>query len=207
MEYQIHPTADNFTPNRVLVENAALDGIPVTRVCKEPGFLVPDSSTYAKLNGVSFHNGIIEMRLRSRLLPDAPDYARGFIGFVFRASENNAEFESFYLRPTNGRSCTDPIRRKHGCQYFSYPGYTFQYFRDFGIDAYEAPVELELDEWFTVKAVIRDETASFYLNGSEEPLLVVPSLKHGVGEKGAVGIYVDNGTDGYVSDIRILCED
>lgn len=207
MEYKMKPTAENFTPNRVVVENATLDGENVTRIYKEVGFWEPDSSTYAILNGVQFHNGTIEMRLRSRFRPDAQDYARGFIGFVFRASENNAEFESFYVRPTNGRSCTDPVRKKHGCQYFSYPGYTFSYFRDFGISDYEAPVDLELDEWLTIKAVIKDEEASFYLNGAEEPLLVVPKMKHGVGERGAVGVYVDNGTEGYVSDIKITCED
>ncbi len=43
------------------------------------------------------------------------------------------EFESFYVRPTNGRGFDDPICKTHGCQYFAYPGYTFKYFREFGM--------------------------------------------------------------------------
>ncbi len=207
MEYTLKPTAESFVANHVTIENAVLDGEAVTRVYKHEKLMEFDTSTYAKLKDVQFHNGVIEMRLRSRLLPDAPDFARGFIGIVYRASANDAEFESFYVRPTNGRSCTDPVRKTHGCQYFSYPGYTFSYFREYGITDYEAPVDIELDEWVTIKAVIEDEKASFYLNGAEEPLLVVPQMKHGVGEKGSIGVYVDTGTEAFVSDIKVTCED
>ena len=207
MEYHINPTAENFTANHVKVENATLNGEAVTRIYKHEKLMEFDTSTYAKLKDVQFHNGTIEMKLCSRLLPDAPDFARGFIGIVYRASANDAEFESFYVRPTNGRSCTDPVRKNHGCQYFSYPGYTFSYFREYGITDYEAPVELELNEWFTLKAVIENEKASFYLNGSETPTLVVPRMKHGTGEKGSVGVYVDTGTEAFVSEIKITCED
>ncbi len=93
----------------------------------------PDENTYLKIRDLDFHNGVIEADVCGKLLPDAPDYARGFIGIVFRASADDSEFESFYIRPTNGKDCTDPVRKAHGCQYFSYPGYTFSYFREFGI--------------------------------------------------------------------------
>ncbi|MGT2775580.1 hypothetical protein ACVRZG_05895 [Streptococcus hyovaginalis] len=63
---------------------------------------------------------------------DAPDFARGFIGLAFRISENDDYFESFYIRPTNGRT-EDPIRRNRAIQYFAYPTYTFDYFREKGI--------------------------------------------------------------------------
>lgn len=46
----------------------------------------------------------------SRLLPDNPDFARGFIGIAFRINEDNSQFESFYMRPMNGR-IDDPTRR------------------------------------------------------------------------------------------------
>ena len=47
----------------------------------------PDENTYLKLNEMVFHNGIIEVEVCGRLLPDAPDFARGFIGIVFRAKQ------------------------------------------------------------------------------------------------------------------------
>ena len=82
------------------------------------GSLEPDINTYAGIEGSDFHNGTIEVDVCGRLLPDAPDYSRGFIGIVFRAAEDGREFESFYIRPTNGKDCTDPVRKSHGCQYF-----------------------------------------------------------------------------------------
>ena len=114
----------------------------MVRVVKNEKIEKWDENTYAKVNGVSFHNGVIEVKMLSRLLPDAPDYARGFIGIVYRANEADCEFESFYIRPANGRDCKEPMRKAHGCQYFSYPGYTFEYFREFGIGDYEAPVDI-----------------------------------------------------------------
>jgi len=207
MELQLRADADLFRAVHTRVENAVLDGEPVVRVVKVDKVDILDENIYAELKNVQLHNGTIEVRLRSQLLPDAPEYARGFVGIVYRAKADGSEFESFYVRPTNGRECSDPIRKAHGCQYFSYPGYTFSYFREFGITEFEAPVELALGEWFTLKAVIRDEAASFYLNGAEQPVLTVPKMKHGAGEAGSLGIYVDIGTEAFVSDIRVEAEE
>ena len=207
MKQEQHLKAEQFLAIHTSVEDTILEGEPVLRGIKKDKVEIPDENTFAALKDTQMHNGTIEVRLRSRLLPDAPDYARGFVGIVFRAKADSSEFESFYVRPTNGRDCTDPVRKAHGCQYFSYPGYTFSYFREFGITEYEAPVEISLDEWFTIKAVIRDERASFYLNGDTNPVLTVSHLKHGSGSKGLLGIYVDIGTEAFVSDIQVIPED
>lgn len=207
MKQEQHLKTEQFLAIHTSVEDTILEGELVLRVIKKDKVEIPDENTFAALKDTQMHNGTIEVRLRSRLLPDAPDYARGFVGIVFRAKADSSEFESFYVRPTNGRDCTDPVRKAHGCQYFSYPGYTFSYFREFGITEYEAPVEISLDEWFTIKAVIRDERASFYLNGDTNPVLTVSHLKHGSGSKGLLGIYVDIGTEAFVSDIQVIPED
>lgn len=198
-------SANQFIPVHTLVNDTMVDGIRAVRVVKKDKVELPDENTYAACQKITLRNGVIQMRLRSRLLPNAPEYARGFVGLVFRAKADGSEFESFYLRPTNGRNCMDPVRRAHGCQYFSYPGYTFRYFREFGITAYEAPVDIALDEWFTLKAVIREEHSDFYINGQK--VLAVPHLKHGCGEKGMLGIYVDIGTEAFLSDMEIHPED
>ena len=199
--------SNQMTCVHVNAEEIRLENETVLRITKEKGNLIPDTNSFLLVDGTHFHNGSIQVKLRSRILPGIFEQARGFIGIVFRVNAMHSEFESFYVRPANGRNCTDPIRRQHGCQYFSFPGYTFSYFRDFGITDFENRVDLELDEWFTLKAVIQDEKASFYLNGSEEPVLVVNEMKHGKGTYGQVGVYVDNGTDGFVKDIVIHCTD
>ena len=171
------------------------------------GSLEPDINTYAGVIGSSFHNGTIDVDVCGRLLPEAPDYARGFIGIVFRAAEDGREFESFYIRPANGKECDDPVRRAHGCQYFSFPGYTFSYLREFGITEYEAPIHNGLDEWVQLKAVIRDDKASFYLNDEETPTLEVQRMKHGKEARGSVGFFSEIGTEAFFKDFEVECTD
>ena len=93
--------------------------------------------------------------------------------------------------------------RSHGCQYFSYPGYTFSYFRDHHITDYEAPADIDLNEWIPVKAVIQDERADFYLNDQTQPVLTVKNMKHGKDPKGAVGLFTDIGTEAFFKDLEI----
>ena len=54
--------------------------------------------------GVEFSNGTIEVKVLSRLLPSAPEMARGFIGVAFRINEDSSKFESIYVRPKNARA-------------------------------------------------------------------------------------------------------
>ena len=189
-----------FVPVNVKIEESTIDEERVLRVRKPLENLVADTDTYARVKNVEFHNGSIEVDMYSKLQEGAPDYSRGFIGIVFRINAENNEFESFYVRPTNGRH-PDPIRRSHGSQYFSYPGYTFDYFRKHGITKYEAPVDIDLYEWIHLKAEIQNEHAAFYVNG--QLILEVEDLKHGSEAKGGVGLYTDIGTDGYFKNLHI----
>jgi hypothetical protein len=173
----------------------------MARVSKIEKLEEDDTNTFVAVQDLEFHNGIIEVDVCGRLRSDAPAHARGFIGIVFRVNEQENEFESFYIRPTNGRDCTDPVRRQHACQYFSYPGYTFSYFREFGISKYENAIStIALNEWSHIRAEIKDSQARFYVNG--EPALFVDDLKHG-DSRGKVGLYVDIGTDGYFRNLTL----
>ncbi len=190
--------AENF---EAVHTQASFPGDGIARVRKTDKEL-PDENTYLKAKHTDFHNGVIEVDVCGKLLPDAPDYARGFIGIVFRASADDSEFESFYIRPTNGRDCADPVRKAHGCQYFSYPGYTFSYFREFGITKYEGRSDtIALNEWSHIRAEIRDDSGVFYVDGAR--VLEVSGFKHGPDARGSVGLYVDIGTDGLFRDLRV----
>ena len=76
----------NFTAVHTEAGRADAGGKTVLRVVKKDKLGLFDQNTYAKIDGLQFHNGVIEVKLVSRLLPDAPDFARGFIGIIFRAS-------------------------------------------------------------------------------------------------------------------------
>ena len=88
-----------FQPVHTGIETLSLEGEQVLRVVKTEKIWEFDENTYAKLPQVSFHNGVIQVDMRSRLLPDAPDLARGFVGIAFRIQEDDSAFESFYVRP------------------------------------------------------------------------------------------------------------
>lgn len=183
----------------------SLNGEVVSRVVKSNKIMEFDENTYAKLVDCSFHNGIIEVKMLSRLLPDAPDFARGFIGIAFRINEDDSMFESFYVRPTNGR-VDDKIRKNRAIQYFSYPKYTFDYFRKNGILDFEGTADIGLDEWIILKIIINGPEGEFYLNNEEKPVLVVKNMKHG-DSRGAIGLFVDIGTEGFFKDLDITLFD
>ena len=192
--------AENFIAVNVSAENFNFENEKVLRVVKTEKLFDFDTNSIAKLKNSSFHNGIIEVEMLSRLLPDAPDFARGFIGIAFRINDDNSAFESFYIRPTNSNT-SDTVRRAHGCQYFSYPKYTFAYFRENNITSYEAPILQGLNEWVKLKAVINDAHAEFYLN--DVLTLAVEDLKRGENARGAVGFFVDIGTEAFYRNLKI----
>ncbi len=171
----------------------------VIKVVKANKLMEFDENTYVKIADSVFHNGIIEVKMLSRLLADAPDFARGFIGIAFRVGEDDSSFESFYVRPTNGQS-SDPIRKHRAIQYFSYPKYTFDYFREKGITGYEGSADIELNKWINLKVIVTDERAEFFVNGQQ--VLLVDQLKH-LDSQGQVGLFVDIGTEGYFKDLYI----
>lgn len=204
MDTSISMGRKNFTTLHTSADALTLDGEAVLRVVKADRLMDFDINSYARLLGSDFHNGTIEVDVCSRLLPDAPELARGFIGIAFRIGENDDRFESFYLRPTNGR-CDDPVRRKHAVQYFSYPTYTFAWFREHGVTQYEAPADIGLGEWNHIRAEIEEDHAAFFVN--EQPVLTVSDLKLGKAARGAVGFFVDVGTEGFFKNLRIACKD
>lgn len=204
MQRHITMTKDNFEAVNTKILETNLDGEAVLEVHKTEKLMVFDENTYAKLKHFSFKNGTIEVSVRSRLLPDAPDFARGFIGIAFRISEDNEQFESFYVRPTNGNH-EDSLRASRASQYFAYPNYKFDYFREQGIADYEAPAAISLDEWIDIRAEILDERAVFYINGQET--LRVNDLKLGEEAVGSIGLFVDIGTQGFFKDLEVTVYD
>ena len=98
------------------------------------------------------------------------------------------------------------MRKAHGCQYFSFPGYTFAYFRQFGVTDYENAVDtIALGTWSHIRAVIDDDRGWFAVD--DVPVLEVNGFKHGPHARGCVGLYVDIGTDGAFRNLKISPKD
>jgi hypothetical protein len=195
-------TKTKLHPVNVSSSTKEIMGRSTVLVIKDPAIKAFDEATFVKLGGTEFKNGTIEVEVLSRLLKDAPDFARGFIGVAFRINEDNTRFESFYLRPTNGRA-DDQVRRNRATQYFSYPEFKFDRLRKESPEKYESHADISLNQWIPIKIVVRDDSAKLYLNNSEHPVLIVNGLKHGADASGAIGLWVDVGTEGYFSNLRV----
>lgn len=172
------------------------------RVVKNPAVKEVDEPTFAKLKGVHLRNGTIEVKVLSKLLKDAPDHARGFIGVAFRINEDNSKFECIYVRPQNAR-VENQLRRNRSTQYFSFPDFKFDRLRKESPGEYESYTDMALEEWIDIKIEVNGTQAKLFINGHQQPALVVNDLKHGPEATGAVGLWVDVGTEGYFSDLRI----
>jgi len=192
----------NFRPVNTFTSTGKIEGEDTIRVTKDPKVTDVDEATFARLIDSDFQNGIIEVKVLSRLLENAPDFARGFIGVAFRIEESNSKFECIYIRPTNGRA-EDQLRRNHSTQYFSYPDFKFDRLRKESPEKYESYADMGLNEWITMKIEVKGEKAKLYLNGQEHPVLIVNDLKHGAGASGGIGLWVEVGTEGHFSDLQV----
>lgn len=192
----------NLMPNQVAISFERIKGKQALRVIKDSTVKAVDEPTFVKIKDVQFTNGIIEVKVLSRLLKNAPQLARGFIGVAFRINETNSQYESIYIRPTNGRA-NDQVRRNHSIQYYSYPDYKFDRLRKEAPEKYESYADMTLNEWITMRIVVTGQEAKLYLNDSKQPSLIVKDMKHGTNLSGGIGLWVEVGTEGYFTDLKI----
>ncbi|MCV9878552.1 alpha/beta fold hydrolase [Brenneria izbisi] len=148
-----------------------------------------------------FQDGTIEVDVASDLAPDAPAYARGFIGLTFRIDEKG-RFESIYLRPTNS-TVDDPVRRQRSVQYVAYPDFRFSRLREEAPGKYETYADIALGRWIHMKLVVKGSEARLYLDKQAEPVLVVNDLKFGAAQKGGVGVWLESGTIGHFRNLKV----
>lgn len=159
--------------------------------------------TFARIKDIDFHNGTIEVNLAGQPKKTAVEGARGFVGIAFRVPEDTSKFEVFYLRPTNGQA-NDQVRRNHSVQYISYPGFPWPKLRKETPEKYESYADLVPGEWTNVKIEVKDETANLYLNGAEQPTLIVNDLKQGKVLRGSIGLWIAIGTQAWFADLKII---
>jgi hypothetical protein len=181
---------------------------PVTYKGRTAVHLVPspdaehsDGDMMAVLTGPDFKDGTIELDVAGAPRADAPDDARGFIGVAFRVQDKGQKGEYFYLRPTNAR-CDDQLRRNHSTQYVSAPDYPWQRLRKENPGVYESYTDMDTGAWTRMKIVVSGTKAQLYVNGAEQPALVVNDLKLGDGH-GQIGLWAHVTTDAYFSNLVV----
>ncbi len=156
------------------------------------------------LRGTDFGNGSIELDLAAHPAPGAVAQARGFAGVAFRVAADASHLECFYLRPTNGRAA-DQLRRNHSAHYVSHPDYPWYRLREETPGRYESYVDLVPGEWTNVRVEVEGSKAQLFVNGAEQPSLIVNDLKLG-DARGAVALWIGLGTEAYFSNLVISPE-
>ena len=187
----------------IYVSKEKIMGKDALRVVKDSTVKENDEPTFARIKGINLQNGIIEVKVLSRLLKNAPEYARGFIGVAFRVNDSNTKFESIYIRPVNAR-VDDQVRRNHSVQYFSFPDFKFDRLRREAPERYESYADMEMNKWIIMRIEVKGSKAKLFINGSSQPCLIVNDLKHGPDASGSIGLWVETGTEGFFTDLKIV---
>ncbi len=199
----IKMSKENLDANQVYLSFVKMEGQEVVKVEADTAIKGTDEATIVKIKGFDFKNGTIEVKVLSRLMKNAPAFARGFIGLAFRIGEKNEKFESIYIRPTNGRS-DDQIRRNHSIQYFAFPDFRFDKLRKTDPEKYESYADMGLNEWITMRIEVEGQKAKLFVNNAKQPSLIVNDLKLGGNNSGSIGLWVGNWTEGYFKDLKII---
>jgi hypothetical protein len=150
---------------------------------------------------VDFGDGTIDVDVASDLAPDAPAYARGFVGLAFRI-DAKGRFENLYMRPTNS-SAPDQVRRNHTIQYAAYPDFRFDQLRSKSPEKYETWADIATGRWIHMRVVVVGSTLHLYLDGAPRPAFIVDDMKLPATQRGGVGVWIESGTVAHFKNLRI----
>jgi hypothetical protein len=148
------------------------------------------------LEGTDFAEGTIEVDVRGRDV-----LQRSFLGVAFHRKDDNT-YEAVYLRPFNFRA-EDPARHQHAVQYISLPDYDWPRLRKEFPEEFENPVDPSVvpTGWVPLRIVVKGATVQIFVGAVKAPTLEVRKL--GSLDRGAVGLWVGNTSDGDFAILRI----
>jgi hypothetical protein len=164
-----------------------------------------DQEMMAIVSGSEFKNGVIELdvsgarRLGYSTAEDVSGY-KGIVGLTFRLHGDSAE--RFYIRPENAR-LNNQLFRNRSTQYEASPGYSWQRLREESPGVYESYVDLESGGWTHLRIEVSGVSARLFVNGANQPSLVVNDLKNGE-SRGAIALWARISSEAYFANLRVL---
>jgi hypothetical protein len=205
--YPLDTLPDGVTLRSVTAEPSDAAGPPALRVSLtqavrgdgEPGVDFVDQPTFViLLNDLAAAR--LEVDISADLLPDAPDYARGFAGLAFAIAVDCSSFEAVYVRPYNGLTVApDDVRRHRAVQYFAYPDWPFDRLRQERPDeGFEAAADIRPGVWLHLVV----EFDATHVRAEVDGVELVSRDRVAVGG-GAIGLFVDIGTDAHFADLVV----
>lgn len=192
-------TADRLNGRNVSIAQVEFKGKKAVQVIANAD--AQNATSMAIVKDAIFLDGTIEVDLAGQPAAGAGGGARGFIGIAFRL-QGDGRYEYIYLRPTNGRA-DDQVRRNHSTQYSAHPDFDFARARKEAPEKYESYVDLQPGVWTRYRIDIAGRTARLYVNGADQPCLIVNDMKLEP-KAGGVALWVGPGTEGYFANLKIL---
>jgi hypothetical protein len=156
---------------------------------------------FALLKNLEFQDGTIEVDIALKTATPPGVRMPGFVGIAFRARTDVSHYDMFYLRPGNSQS-SDQAMRNHSVQYVATPGFGWYALRREWPWTYESYAELKLQTWTKVKIEVHGRSARLFINGSENPSLVVNGLK-GEDLKGGIALWGFSGEEAYFANLHV----
>jgi hypothetical protein len=160
-----------------------------------------NGETIAIVAGSDFGDGTIEVNVAGLPREGAQPGVRGFVGVAFRVAAHGERYECMSLRELNGRA-DDQLRRNHTTQYGAYPDFPWHRLREESPGVYESYADVDPRAWTRIKILVSGATARLYVNGTEQPSLIVNDLKLGK-TRGQIALWVGTDTVGYFSDLVV----
>lgn len=163
-----------------------------------PSFVMPT---------VQLANGVIEVDLAARINGKGAPDVRGFVGIAFHIDDKAETFEAVYLRMTNGSKNNPPPpapRNAFAVQYISFPDRYWRKLRQEHPNVYEKAAPVAIESWHKLRLEIAGSTVNAFVDG--EKVLTVSDLRF-PNRQGRIGLWVDDGTAGYFSDLKVKVAD
>jgi hypothetical protein len=150
----------------------------------------------AWIEGTDFAEGTIEVEIRGRDV-----LQRSFVGIAFHRNDDNT-YEVVYLRPFNFRA-EDPTRHQHAVQYAKVPDYDWPRLRKEFPEEFENPVDASIvpTDWVPLRVLVKGKTIQIFVGNVKTPTLEVRKL--GELDRGMIGLWAGNGSDGDFANLRI----
>jgi hypothetical protein len=152
------------------------------------------------IEGTDVADGTIEADVCGRDIQ-----SESFAGIEFHRQRDDS-YEAVYLRPFNFRS-SSAERVRHAVQYVAMPDHDIASLRRTSPGAYESAVDSSVapSAWNHLRIVTRSGRAQVFVGQASAPALDMRGLQSG--GRGAVGLDVDNGSDGAFANLRISPQD
>ena len=148
------------------------------------------------IDGSDFDQGTIEIDVRGRDV-----LQQSFLGIAFHGKDDKT-YEAVYLRPFNFRA-QDPDRHQHAVQYVAVPDYDWPRLRKEFPEEFENPVDASVapTDWVPLRVVVKGNAVQIFVGKVNAPTLEVRKL--GALDRGLIGLWVGNNSDGDFTNLRV----